>query len=84
VSNLKSENGIRCPSCGGRDIRTSHSRTILDSILQMFQKTALRCRGCSRRFYKHIEEGDLIHRSDRTSAGEAAPEQPEDANAGQP
>jgi hypothetical protein len=46
----------------------------------MFNKTALRCRGCGKRFYRHVEEGDLVHRSERTGT---SPEQTEDANAGQ-
>lgn len=45
---------IRCPSCGGADVRKSHSKSLLDTIPQMFGFTALRCRSCRRRFYRRV------------------------------
>jgi hypothetical protein len=47
----KSDDRIRCPSCGGPDVRHSLPRGILDSIMGVFHKTPFRCRRCERRFY---------------------------------
>src|SRR5471032_2883476 len=43
---------LRCPSCGGSDVRRSQSRGVLDNIMKMVRKSPFRCRGCSRRFYR--------------------------------
>jgi DNA-directed RNA polymerase subunit RPC12/RpoP len=47
----ESDDKIRCPSCGGLDVRHSLPRGILDSIMGVFHKTPFRCRRCERRFY---------------------------------
>src|SRR5947208_3576063 len=46
----------RCPRCGTRDVRRSHSHNLLDSAMSMFGKIAFRCRGCRGRFYAPREE----------------------------
>jgi hypothetical protein len=45
---------IRCPSCGGADIRHSLPRGLLDSLMMAFGKAPFRCRGCERRFHRHV------------------------------
>jgi hypothetical protein len=56
-------NVIRCPSCGGRDVRPSLSRGVLDAIIGAFGRTPMRCRQCQRRFHKRVErkEGEADH-----------------------
>jgi hypothetical protein len=49
---------VRCPRCGGRDIRQSYPKPLLDSIMTMFQMKPLRCRFCRCRFYKRLLPGD--------------------------
>jgi hypothetical protein len=46
-----SDSKLRCPSCGGPDVRRSQSHGMWDSIMQMLRKSPFRCRGCRRRFY---------------------------------
>jgi DNA-directed RNA polymerase subunit RPC12/RpoP len=41
---------IRCPRCGSRDIRTSHSRTVPERIATFFGHLQLRCKNCDERF----------------------------------
>ena len=48
----------RCPSCGGRDIRRSHSRKLLDALLGAFHRYPMRCRQCRDRFYLHVVNED--------------------------
>ena len=43
---------IRCPHCGGRDVRQSHSRNLLDAVLALVHRHPMRCRQCRRRFYR--------------------------------
>jgi len=45
---------LRCPSCGGHDVRRSHSRGMLDSFMSKFRKFPFRCRACTRRFYQYV------------------------------
>jgi len=42
---------LRCPNCGSRDVRVSHSRRALDAILRIFHRVPIRCRQCQNRFY---------------------------------
>ncbi|HYW42272.1 MAG TPA: hypothetical protein VE959_05415 [Bryobacteraceae bacterium] len=42
---------IRCPNCGTRDVRHSHSRGVLDAIYAAFHRHPMRCRQCQKRFY---------------------------------
>jgi len=46
-----------CPSCGGHDVRRSHSRTLLDDVMANFRRFPFRCRACSRRFYRYVARG---------------------------
>jgi DNA-directed RNA polymerase subunit M/transcription elongation factor TFIIS len=39
-----------CPRCGWHDTRLSHTRSMLDSVLQTFSLRAFRCRSCGNRF----------------------------------
>jgi DNA-directed RNA polymerase subunit RPC12/RpoP len=45
---------VRCPRCGGADIRLSFRRPLLDGIMTMFRMTPLRCRACRHRFFKRL------------------------------
>jgi hypothetical protein len=45
---------VRCPSCGGLDIRPSQRDGILDNIMTMLRRSPYRCRGCRRRFYLSV------------------------------
>jgi DNA-directed RNA polymerase subunit RPC12/RpoP len=51
---LSSDDTVRCPSCGGADIRHSLPRGLLDSFMMAFGKTPFRCRRCERRFYRSV------------------------------
>ncbi|MGA1998040.1 MAG: hypothetical protein ABSH45_19925 [Bryobacteraceae bacterium] len=42
---------LRCPNCGGRDVRPSHTKGMLDRILAALRKKPYRCRACGRRFH---------------------------------
>ncbi|HTX39666.1 MAG TPA: hypothetical protein VME43_31835 [Bryobacteraceae bacterium] len=53
------ETAIRCPRCGGADVRKSLTKHLLDYIPQIFGFTALRCRRCRHRFYRRLwEDGE--------------------------
>lgn len=52
---------LSCPSCGGHDVRRSHSRGLFDSFMSKFRKLPFRCRACTRRFYQYVPaEGDEV------------------------
>ena len=72
---LSASSGIRCPKCGGRDIRTSHRSNLLDFLMMRFDRLPLRCRGCNRRFHKRVLAEDLMEKSELIS---------EDAKANEP
>jgi hypothetical protein len=42
----------RCPKCGWQDVRLSHSKGVVDSLLLMFSFHAFRCRSCGTRFHR--------------------------------
>ena len=44
---------LRCPSCGGRDIRHSLQNGIRDYIMRFFRRQPYRCRRCRHRFYRY-------------------------------
>ena len=46
---------VRCPKCGSKDTRESHSRRFLDTLLRTFRRIPWRCRQCQNRFYIHGE-----------------------------
>ena len=48
---------LRCPSCGGADIRHSLPNGILDSMMLAFGRSPFRCRRCERRFYQNTALG---------------------------
>ena len=50
---VSADDKLRCPSCGGADIRHSLPRGLLDSLMMAFGKEPFRCRRCERRFYRH-------------------------------
>jgi rubredoxin len=43
---------IRCPRCGGRDVRRSAFRGLLDSFMVALRRQPFRCRACQCRFYR--------------------------------
>src|ERR1019366_2772813 len=51
---LSSDDTVRCPSCGGADIRHSLPRGLLDWFMMAFGKAPFRCRRCERRFYRSV------------------------------
>lgn len=55
-SEHKEDDTIRCPKCGGSDVRKSLTRNMVDLGLGIFGFTALRCRGCRHRFYRRLWE----------------------------
>jgi len=49
-----SETPMRCPKCGGRDVRRSYSRHhIVDTFMLSFHRRPFRCRFCECRFYRY-------------------------------
>jgi hypothetical protein len=51
---VSSDDTLRCPSCGGADIRHSLPRGLLDSFMMALGKAPFRCRRCERRFHRHV------------------------------
>jgi len=45
---------VRCPRCGGRDVRHSRHRGIKDAFLVALGRHPFRCRACDFRFYKSL------------------------------
>ncbi|HWB84739.1 MAG TPA: hypothetical protein VG675_11410 [Bryobacteraceae bacterium] len=45
---------IRCPGCGGRDVRRSWPRGIWDRLILFGGWAPLRCRKCEHRFYRRV------------------------------
>jgi transposase-like protein len=41
----------RCPHCGWQDVRRSHARTTLESVLSVFSIHRFRCRSCNHHFF---------------------------------
>jgi hypothetical protein len=62
---------MRCPSCGGRDVRPSAHKGLLDTLLRAFHKRPFRCRGCSHRFHRYVPDDP-----EEFQAGENAKEEP--------
>jgi DNA-directed RNA polymerase subunit RPC12/RpoP len=51
---------LRCPKCGGQDVRPSYHRGIADDIMMILSMTGFRCRACGKRFFRrtpHSEPG---------------------------
>jgi hypothetical protein len=46
----------RCPGCGWRNVRLSHTRTVIDSALSMFSIFPFRCRSCGIRFRRYYRK----------------------------
>jgi hypothetical protein len=42
----------RCPNCGWRNVRLSHSNGPIDTVLKMFTVFPFRCRSCGLRFHR--------------------------------
>jgi predicted Zn-ribbon and HTH transcriptional regulator len=42
----------RCPNCGWRNVRLSHSKGPIDTVLKMFTVFPFRCRSCGLRFHR--------------------------------
>jgi DNA-directed RNA polymerase subunit RPC12/RpoP len=47
---------VVCPDCGSRNLRYTTSTAVLDLVMFLFRKHALRCRDCRARFYEHTDE----------------------------
>ena len=48
------DNILRCPRCGGRDVRRSQQRGAWDSLMQALRRVPQRCRSCQNRFYTYL------------------------------
>lgn len=42
----------RCPNCGWRNVRKSHSNGLVDTLMRMFSVVPFRCRSCGLRFHR--------------------------------
>jgi hypothetical protein len=42
---------IRCPNCGGRDIRPSLANGLWDALMKALGRAPMRCRQCQTRFH---------------------------------
>jgi hypothetical protein len=42
----------RCPNCGWRNVRKSHSNGPIDTLMKMFSVLPFRCRSCGLRFHR--------------------------------
>jgi DNA-directed RNA polymerase subunit RPC12/RpoP len=49
---------VRCPKCGGRDVRHSHTRRMWDSFMAAFHRVPMRCRMCKGRFFVYERPDD--------------------------
>jgi len=65
---------IRCPACGGLDVRRSYARGIFDAFMSIFHKAPFRCRGCSHRFYRYVEPKDAAVMAGGKSAPDDKPD----------
>jgi DNA-directed RNA polymerase subunit RPC12/RpoP len=50
------DNILRCPRCGGRDVRYSQHQGILDTLMLAFHRVPHRCRSCKHRFYIYLSQ----------------------------
>jgi len=50
----EADNILRCPHCGGRDVRRSQQRGTWDSLMLVLRRVPQRCRGCQHRFYTYL------------------------------
>jgi len=48
------DNILRCPRCGGRDVRRSQQRGAWDALMQALRRVPQRCRSCQHRFYTYL------------------------------
>ena len=58
------EDTMRCPRCGGRDVRSSMRRGLLDALMVALGRHPFRCRACQCRFHKSIPEKPGGHPAD--------------------
>jgi predicted RNA-binding Zn-ribbon protein involved in translation (DUF1610 family) len=42
----------RCPNCGWQNVRLSHNKGVLDTLLGIFSVSPFRCRSCGARFHR--------------------------------
>jgi len=42
---------LRCPRCFGKDVVSTTSRGLVDSLMRRFGKVPRHCRFCGKRFY---------------------------------
>jgi DNA-directed RNA polymerase subunit RPC12/RpoP len=68
VERLTSDDKLRCPNCGGADIRHSLRRGILDWLMNVFDKAPFRCRRCERRFYRRVAVREPVEAEAETPA----------------
>jgi DNA-directed RNA polymerase subunit RPC12/RpoP len=51
-----SDQPIRCPACGGKDIRSSYPAGWWDKVMYSLGKEPLRCRRCEKRFFHRLRD----------------------------
>ena len=44
----------RCPNCGWRNVRLSHSNGVMDKVFKFFAVVPFRCRSCGLRFHRRF------------------------------
>jgi len=57
---------IRCPSCGARDVRPSKVHGLIDTLFGALSRSPMRCRQCHKRFYLRNLKKDEDLEEDRT------------------
>jgi DNA-directed RNA polymerase subunit RPC12/RpoP len=66
---------VRCPNCGSKDTRESHSHKFFDGFLRVFHRVPWRCRQCQKRF--HISSADAYS----AETGEEPNDKPQESGA---
>ena len=61
---------VRCPVCGGIDVRRSYPQGLRDAIMIRWGKPPLRCRGCTHRFYYKVKPDEKLGRPDPSTSSD--------------
>ena len=68
---------LRCPRCGGRDVRRSQQRGAWDSLMRALRRVPHRCRGCQNRFYVYLsraaDENDKVAEDHKVAGDHSTP-----------
>jgi hypothetical protein len=47
---------VHCPRCQSTDLRYSDATALIDLVMWLYRKHALRCRACRNRFHARTDE----------------------------